>query len=886
MNSRSPKRLSGLVCLLVLFFALGNRLATAAPESAKNEKGIQAQELKNLKFGMFICWSFSTFSDQEWTPGVKDVSYFNPSGMDTDQWCRVAKEAGMGYILFLTKHHDGFCLWDTKTTDWKATKSPLGQDVLAAVKKSCDQYGLKLALYFSEGDWTWPGAETPATGSDKFVGGKNAELKKAQLKELLTQYGPIAYIWFDHAQGDGGLDHIETAQFVKSVQPDCFVGFNHGQTAGDLRAGEYGKPGPLDNPEAGGFNKAVSEDYLIAEFAMPILGNQGRWFYTNPGNDAVSRSAEEIFSLYQEAVKYGNLFSLDIGPDRSGKLREIDVKTLREVGKLIREATPLSYSAAVISPLLKLRPEQSYTGPDQRYIHLAAARGEAESSQVRITAQKDISNMAVTTSELTGPGGAVIQPEISLVGYVPVEKPTPGGFGIPGQYPDPLLPLQPFSIKKEEAKSLWVTAWVPQDAPSGDYKGKIQITVEGDRPSHVDVELQVFHVNIPVQSKLCSLFLIWGQGGKEEFYGKKRWEEEMRDPFYEQLLRYRLNASPPTIPWDTVFTKQPGGKWDADWNEFDQQVKYWMGKGTTFFRTGGIIGWPGVNNLAGSDSPEDKATREEWAGKLALLDHHLAEMKWEKMFGIYAFDEPGISPDYPEKGDTTGPENAAKIREFARFVQKHAPHLRILMVTCDPAYEDVKLDVPAYIWVPHINHFHPDFQQRRQAMGEPSWMYVCITTVYVPEFPDIWRIDRSGTSHRAIGWWLSRYHCDGFLYWAVDHWPHDVFANPMAYPGGNGDGFLFYPAPDKISPPYPSVRLEIVRDGFEDYDLFAMLREKIAQIEKDSSRSEAVSKLLPEAKALVQLETCFPSISSFPDDPLLYESRHQKVLRMLESLEP
>ncbi|OPZ97396.1 MAG: hypothetical protein BWY71_01631 [Planctomycetes bacterium ADurb.Bin412] len=120
----------------------------------------------------------------------------------------------------------------------------------------------------------------------------------------------------------------------------------------------------------------------------------------------------------------------------------------------------------------------------------------------------------------------------------------------------------------------------------------------------------------------------------------------------------------------------------------------------------------------------------------------------------------------------------------------------------------------------------------------------------------------------------------------MDHWPHDVFANPMAYPGGKGDGFLFYPAPDKISPPYPSVRLEIVRDGFEDYDLFAMLREKIAQIEKDSSRSEAVSKLLPEAKALVQLETCFPSISSFPDDPLLYESRHQKVLRMLESLEP
>lgn len=882
MYSQSLKRWSGWVCLLVLFLALGNRLVAAAPESAKNEKDISAQELKNLKFGMFICWSFSTFSDQEWTPGVKDVSYFNPSGMDTDLWCRTAKEAGIGYILFLTKHHDGFCLWDTKTTDWKVTKSPLGQDVLAAVKKSCEQYGLKLALYFSEGDWTWPGTETPATGSDKFVGGKNAELKKAQLNELLTQYGPIAYIWFDHAQGDGGLDHIETTQFVKSLQPDCFVGFNHGQTAGDLRAGEYGKPGPLDNPEAGGFNKAVSEDYLVAEFAMPILGNQGRWFYTNPGNDAVARPAEEIFSLYQEAVKYGNLFSLDIGPDRAGKLREIDVKTLQEVGSLIREATPLSYSVGVLSPLLKLRPEESYAGPAERYIRFTAAQGEAESAQLRINAVKNITKIEVTADDLTGPNGVRIKPEISLVEYVPVEKPTPGGFGVPGRYPDPLVPLRPFAIKKGEAKSLWVTVWVPQDAPAGDYAGHIILAPEGDKPSRIDMELIVCNVKLPFPSHLHTLFLIWNHGGKEEFYGKV-WEDKLQKPFYDQLLRYRLNASPP-LPWDQVFMQQADGTWTADWKLFDQAVEDWLARGSTFFRAEAITGWRNNLNFAASDSPEDQATRREWAAKLTLLDQHLAEKKWEKMFGIYAFDEPPISSNYPNPGDTAGPENAAKIREFARFVQKHAPHLRIMMVDCDPAYEDVKLNVPAYTWVPHINHFHPEFQQRRQAMGEQSWMYVCITTVYVPEFPDIWRIDRSGTSHRAIGWWLSRYHCDGFLYWAVDYWPQDVFANPVAYPGGNGEGFLFYPAPDKASPPYPSVRLEIIRDGFEDYDLFTMLREKIAQIEKEPAQAEAVQKLLPEAKALVQLESYFPAISSFPDDPLVYETRHRKVLQMLDNL--
>jgi alpha-L-fucosidase len=137
----------------------------------------RAAELKNLEWGMFVCWSFSTFSGQEWTPGIREVSYFKATGCDTDQWARTAKEAGMGYILFLTKHHDGFCLWDTKTTARKVTNSPLGKDVLAQLRTSCDRHGIKLALYFSEGDWTWPGAV--AGGS----GGSNPETKKAQLAE-------------------------------------------------------------------------------------------------------------------------------------------------------------------------------------------------------------------------------------------------------------------------------------------------------------------------------------------------------------------------------------------------------------------------------------------------------------------------------------------------------------------------------------------------------------------------------------------------------------------------------------------------------------------------------------------------------------------------------
>ena len=140
----------------------------------------------------------------------------------------------MGYILFLAKHHDGFCLWDTKTTDLKVTNSPLGIDVLAKLKKSCEKYDIKLALYFSEGDWRHPSK----TNEQRKAA---AEYKKSQLTELSTNYGPIEFFWFDHAAcQDGGLSHIETVKWMNSLQPNCFIGFNHGQAAGRLCLRERG----------------------------------------------------------------------------------------------------------------------------------------------------------------------------------------------------------------------------------------------------------------------------------------------------------------------------------------------------------------------------------------------------------------------------------------------------------------------------------------------------------------------------------------------------------------------------------------------------------------------------------------------------------------------
>jgi alpha-L-fucosidase len=298
----------------------------------------RAAELRSLRWGMFICWSLSTFSDRQWTPGVADVTGFPAEDVDVEQWVRTARDAQMGYVLMLAKHHDGFCLWDTRTTDRKVTKARLGRDVLAEVRKACDKHGIKLALYFSEGDWTWPGAVDGQTRK----GGSHPEAKKAQLRELLTDYGPIEFIWFDHAVGDGGLSHKDTSAFVKSLQSGCFVGYNHGDQAGaDIRLGERGRPGPLDDLTAAGpCATDQGSGHLLAEFTYPILPPD-YWFYSQAMHDAPCLPAERLYADYHGAVKHGNLFSLDLGPDRKGRLREVDIRTLREVGRLIRERAPL-----------------------------------------------------------------------------------------------------------------------------------------------------------------------------------------------------------------------------------------------------------------------------------------------------------------------------------------------------------------------------------------------------------------------------------------------------------------------------------------------------------------------------------------------------------------
>ena len=290
------------------------------------------KQMNDRGYGMFICFAPNTYVNKEWSHGEIPMTVFNPAELDCDQWIRVAKEAGFRHVLLLTKHHDGFCLWDTKTTTLNVMNSPLKRDVLADLRKSCDKYGLKLALYFSEGDWSMDRKKATAD--------EQAALKKAQIKELLTHYGPVEFISFDHAQGTGGLNHHDTDQWVRQFQPDCFSGFNNGEAGGRISLRERGTPGPIGQATAMA-NQMANERgfaFTVAELNYPI--NRTYWFFNTGAPEYPNLPAAKLYVDYCGTVKYGNIFSLDVGPNLAGKLRDRDVQTLRQVGAMIKNPPP------------------------------------------------------------------------------------------------------------------------------------------------------------------------------------------------------------------------------------------------------------------------------------------------------------------------------------------------------------------------------------------------------------------------------------------------------------------------------------------------------------------------------------------------------------------
>jgi hypothetical protein len=520
--------------------------------------------------------------------------------------------------------------------------------------------------------------------------------------------------------------------------------------------------------------------------------------------------------------------------------REYGISSLGAAGALAAERRLI----AVPSTLVVLQ-DQCVAKSYSSSVELAAARGEAESAQLLFySGRSEARGAAFAASGLEGPGGARLEAEIGVVAYVPVRKPSLLGFHRPGYYPDPILPSGEFSLPARKNRALWYTVRVPPDAPPGLYEGSASVSCGDGSSLSLPVRLRVYDVELPRTSFLKTSVHFRLEGIRDERYYDQGKAAAAIEGLPELGLSYRFSDRV-DLPLLSVFS---GGGASADWGGFDEKAEYWMGRGITCFELKLPINW--------AMSPSD--IEAGFGRMLEEINAHLVERGWADLFYFYFYDEP-----------TTGDMPAMKARLDA--IRKRAPAIRNVLTYGTTKAGERELLGRVGIWVPNLHQLDPAFARRRQALGEEVWAYACVGNVF-RSYPDNFRIDWYGAAHRALGWWLFKNGAQGFLYWAVDLWRVNPWESAATFPWTNGDGALFYPAPDRVSAPYPSIRAHLMREAFEDFDLLTLLRR--------AYEGAAVPK---EVAELLGAKGIISDSGSFTTDDGAYTRAHARLLELLEA---
>ena len=339
------------------------------PENATIDKKIdmasrlvptpQQLDWQKLELTCFLHFGVNTFTGKEWGDGKEDPNVFNPTQLDCDQWVKSLKDAGFKMAIITAKHHDGFCLWPTKTTKHSVASSSWKNgngDVVAELRKACDKYGMKFGVYLSPWDRN---AECYGEGDayNKFF--------IAQLTELLTNYGEVHEVWFDGANGEGPngkkqiYDWTAILNTIHKLQPKAVTAIMGddvrwvGNESGLGRTTEWSStvlvPGSYVNEEQ---NKKLEINTMSKDLGSRELLNKASelfwypsevdvsirpgWFYHSEEDNRV-RSVANLANIYFQSVGYNSVLLLNIPPDRRGMLHETDVERIKGLGDYIKK---------------------------------------------------------------------------------------------------------------------------------------------------------------------------------------------------------------------------------------------------------------------------------------------------------------------------------------------------------------------------------------------------------------------------------------------------------------------------------------------------------------------------------------------------------------------
>ena len=342
----------------------------------------QLDALEN-EFIAFVHFGPNTFTRREWGTGEEDPKVFDLKELDTDQWCRAMKAAGMKMVILTVKHHDGFVLWQSRYTRHGIMSTGFRDgkgDILKDLSESCRKYGLKLGIYLSPADLYQienpeglygnlskktlrtiprevPGRPFKNKTKFEFVVDDYNEYFLNQLFELLTEYGPVHEVWFDgaHPKRKGGqtYDYAAWKKLIKTLAPKAVIFGREdvrwcGNEAGMTRDTEWNVIPYQVNPDtATHFSDMMNKDlgsreqlykakYLHYQQAETNTSIREGWFYRDDDRQQV-RSTDDVFDIYERAVGGNSTFLLNIPPNRDGRFSATDVKVLEETGERIRK---------------------------------------------------------------------------------------------------------------------------------------------------------------------------------------------------------------------------------------------------------------------------------------------------------------------------------------------------------------------------------------------------------------------------------------------------------------------------------------------------------------------------------------------------------------------
>lgn len=328
------------------------------------------QEFVNLRFGMFIHYNIPTYMSDDWADPEAPPTLFNPTKLDCGQWAKTAKDANMSYGCLTTKHHSGFCIWDTKTTDYNVMNSPYKRDVVREYADAFRQQGLKVMLYYSILD-------THHRLRPGWIRPEHIQMVKDQLTELLTNYGEITALIIDGWDAPWSRISYDEVPFadiyrlVKSIQPNCLVM--------DLNAAKY--PAELlyytdikSYEQGAGQHISKEENKLPALSCLPINTN---WFWKT--NFPVTAVKDPEAMVNENIIPFNKVhcnFILNVAPNREGLIDDNAVAALKEIGRLWKNEGALSPlppndGPVISSNIAKFKPTNSSWSYDMNIMDFA-----------------------------------------------------------------------------------------------------------------------------------------------------------------------------------------------------------------------------------------------------------------------------------------------------------------------------------------------------------------------------------------------------------------------------------------------------------------------------------------------------------------------------------